>query len=208
MLAFYVFQALCIRRLADRLGYSSNAWAAWVPLVNTELTCAMADLPWPWVFGIYLPNIVNFFVNPLYGAIADKFSQGQVAPAILLTAVPVLAWLVSLAVSLVLWWRLAEYTGHSGSLSLLQLAPVVGTIVVSGIVAFGTGQGAKRTPPRRGTWADHLADVWAEMKKVSWVQRKELFTTTLVVIIFSTLLAFFVSVVDFIFSRLLGIVLK
>jgi preprotein translocase subunit SecE len=55
---------------------------------------------------------------------------------------------------------------------------------------------------------NYLADVWAEMKKVSWVQRKELFTTTLVVIIFSTVLAFFVGVVDFVFSRLLGIVLK
>jgi preprotein translocase subunit SecE len=55
---------------------------------------------------------------------------------------------------------------------------------------------------------DYLADVWAEMKKVSWVQRKELFTTTLVVIIFSTVLALFVGAVDFIFSRLLGIVLK
>jgi preprotein translocase subunit SecE len=55
---------------------------------------------------------------------------------------------------------------------------------------------------------NYLADVWAEMKKVSWVQRKELFTTTLVVIIFSTVLALFVGVVDFIFSRLLGIVLK
>ncbi len=55
---------------------------------------------------------------------------------------------------------------------------------------------------------NYLADVWAEMKKVSWVQRKELFTTTLVVIIFSTVLALFVGAVDFIFSRLLGIVLK
>jgi len=55
---------------------------------------------------------------------------------------------------------------------------------------------------------NYLADVWAEMKKVSWVQRKELFTTTLVVIIFSTMLALFVGAVDFIFSRLLGIVLK
>jgi preprotein translocase subunit SecE len=55
---------------------------------------------------------------------------------------------------------------------------------------------------------NYLADVWAEMKKVSWVQRKELFTTTLVVIIFSSVLALFVGVVDFIFSRLLGIVLK
>jgi preprotein translocase subunit SecE len=55
---------------------------------------------------------------------------------------------------------------------------------------------------------NYLADVWAELKKVSWVQRKELFTTTLVVIIFSSVLALFVGVVDFIFSRLLGIILK
>ena len=55
---------------------------------------------------------------------------------------------------------------------------------------------------------NYLADVWAEMKKVSWVQRKELFTTTLVVIAFSTALALFVGAVDFVFSRLLGLVLK
>jgi preprotein translocase subunit SecE len=55
---------------------------------------------------------------------------------------------------------------------------------------------------------NYLADVWSEMKKVSWVQRKELFTTTLVVIVFSSILAAFIGVVDFIFSRLLGIILK
>jgi preprotein translocase subunit SecE len=55
---------------------------------------------------------------------------------------------------------------------------------------------------------NYLADVWAEMRKVSWVQRKQLFTTTLVVIVFSTILAFFIGVVDFIFSRLLSIVIK
>ena len=55
---------------------------------------------------------------------------------------------------------------------------------------------------------NYLADVWAEMKKVSWVQRKELFTTTLVVIVFSSVLAAFIGVVDFVFSRLLGIILK
>ena len=46
------------------------------------------------------------------------------------------------------------------------------------------------------------------MKKVSWVKRKELFTTTLVVIVFSTILAAFIGVFDFIFSRLLNLVLK
>jgi preprotein translocase subunit SecE len=55
---------------------------------------------------------------------------------------------------------------------------------------------------------NYLADVWAEMKKVSWVQRKELFTTTLVVIVFSSILALFIGAVDFIFSRLLGLILK
>ena len=55
---------------------------------------------------------------------------------------------------------------------------------------------------------NYLADVWAEMKKVSWVQRKELFTTTLVVIVFSTALAIFIGVFDFVFSRLLNLVLR
>ncbi len=55
---------------------------------------------------------------------------------------------------------------------------------------------------------NYLADVWAEMKKVSWVKRKELFTTTLVVMIFSTIMAAFIGVFDFIFSRLLNLVLK
>lgn len=54
----------------------------------------------------------------------------------------------------------------------------------------------------------YLADVWAEMKKVSWIKRKELLTTTVVVIIFSTILAAFIGVFDFIFSRLLQLMLR
>ncbi len=48
----------------------------------------------------------------------------------------------------------------------------------------------------------------AEMKKVSWVKRKELMTTTLVVIVFSAILAAFIGIFDLIFSRLLSLVLK
>ncbi len=55
---------------------------------------------------------------------------------------------------------------------------------------------------------NYLADVWAEMKKVSWVKRRELFTTTLVVIVFSVVMAAFIGVFDFTFSRLLNLVLK
>ncbi len=55
---------------------------------------------------------------------------------------------------------------------------------------------------------NYLADVVAEMRKVSWVKRKELLTTTVVVIIFSVLLAAFIGVFDFIFSQLLHLVLR
>ncbi len=55
---------------------------------------------------------------------------------------------------------------------------------------------------------NYLAEVVAELKKVSWVKRKELFTTTLVVIIFSTILAAFIFIFDFIFSRLLHLILS
>ena len=55
---------------------------------------------------------------------------------------------------------------------------------------------------------NYLAAVWAEMRKVSWVQRKELFTTTRVVRVFSTIMAAFIGGFDFIFSHLLSIVLK
>jgi preprotein translocase subunit SecE len=58
------------------------------------------------------------------------------------------------------------------------------------------------------TVRNYLADVWAELRKVSWVRRKELFTTTLVVIVFSTIMAAFIGIFDFIFSRLLNLVLR
>ncbi len=55
---------------------------------------------------------------------------------------------------------------------------------------------------------NYLADVVAEMKKVSWVKRKELLTTTAVVIVFSTILAVFIGLVDLIFASLLQLVLR
>ncbi|MBM3322501.1 preprotein translocase subunit SecE [candidate division WOR-3 bacterium] len=56
--------------------------------------------------------------------------------------------------------------------------------------------------------AEYLADVWSELGKVSWVKRKELLTTTLVVIVFSTVMALFIAVVDIVFSQLLQLVLR
>jgi len=55
---------------------------------------------------------------------------------------------------------------------------------------------------------EYLADVAAELRKVTWVRRKELLTTTIVVIVFSSILALFIGLWDFIFARLLGIILR
>lgn len=55
---------------------------------------------------------------------------------------------------------------------------------------------------------EYLADVAAELRKVTWVRRKELLTTTVVVIVFSAALAAFIGLWDFVFSRLLGLILR
>jgi len=54
----------------------------------------------------------------------------------------------------------------------------------------------------------YILEVVAEMKRVSWAKRKELLSTTVVVIILSFLLAAFVGLFDLIFSRLLRLVIR
>ena len=46
-----------------------------------------------------------------------------------------------------------------------------------------------------------IAEVAAEMKKVSWTTRAELIDSTLIVIFASLLLGFFVAAIDLIYSK-------
>ncbi|MGB9742329.1 MAG: preprotein translocase subunit SecE [candidate division WOR-3 bacterium] len=55
---------------------------------------------------------------------------------------------------------------------------------------------------------EYIKDVITELKKVSWVKPRELWTTTLVVIAFSAVLAAFIGLCDFVFSRLLALILR
>ncbi|MCL6466680.1 MAG: preprotein translocase subunit SecE [candidate division WOR-3 bacterium] len=55
---------------------------------------------------------------------------------------------------------------------------------------------------------EYIKDVVAEMKKVSWAKPRELWTTTLVVIVFSAVLAAFIGLCDFVFSHLLALILR
>jgi len=53
-----------------------------------------------------------------------------------------------------------------------------------------------------------VTDVVAEMKKVSWAKRKELIGATTLVLVISILMAAYVGLSDFIFSRLLALILR
>ena len=55
---------------------------------------------------------------------------------------------------------------------------------------------------------NYVTDVVAEMKKVSWAKRKELVGATALVLLISILMAAYVGLLDFIFSRLLALVLR
>jgi preprotein translocase SecE subunit len=46
-----------------------------------------------------------------------------------------------------------------------------------------------------------IGEVMAEMKKVSWVTRQELWDSALIVVISSVLLGIFVTIVDFVLSK-------
>jgi len=73
-------------------------------------------------------------------------------------------------------------------------------------MAVGNKAVQKRSLPERirRFWRDSRA----ELRKVNWPNRKELTTYTIVVIVVTIIVSTFVGVVDFVFSRLLGIILR
>jgi len=55
---------------------------------------------------------------------------------------------------------------------------------------------------------NYIKEVIAEMKKVTWTSRRELFIATLMVIILSAILSIFIGFWDLIFSRILHLLLR
>jgi preprotein translocase subunit SecE len=54
---------------------------------------------------------------------------------------------------------------------------------------------------------EFLKDAYNELKKVSWLSKKEVIASTVVIVIFVSIMALFVSCVDLILSRIMGILL-
>lgn len=68
---------------------------------------------------------------------------------------------------------------------------------------------ASKTPAKqKNSPANFFKNVWAELKKVSWPNKKEMMTYTVVVIISVILMAVVLWIFDSVFSFLLGLILK
>ena len=50
-------------------------------------------------------------------------------------------------------------------------------------------------------------EAYAELQKVTWLSRKEVINSTIVIIIMMAILSVFVSLVDFIFIKLVGLLI-
>lgn len=53
-----------------------------------------------------------------------------------------------------------------------------------------------------------LQEVKGELKKVSWPKKRELFDSTIAVIVATLLLGIFIGIVDFFFSQMIGIFMR
>jgi preprotein translocase subunit SecE len=54
----------------------------------------------------------------------------------------------------------------------------------------------------------YLREVWSELARVSWPQRKEIIASTAVVILCTFIVAFFLGIVDVALQKLLGYLIK
>ncbi len=59
-----------------------------------------------------------------------------------------------------------------------------------------------------GRFKGYLREVKAEMKRVSWVEKKLLWVSTFLVIIVSVISAFYIGVVDLLVSKIIALVIR
>jgi preprotein translocase subunit SecE len=67
---------------------------------------------------------------------------------------------------------------------------------------------AERAQELWGATVRFLREVRVEMKKVTWPSRKEVLGSTMVVIVASFLVAFFLGFMDLVLQKLLGLILR
>jgi len=58
-----------------------------------------------------------------------------------------------------------------------------------------------------GIISNFFKEAYVELKKVSWLNRKEVVASTIVVIVLITIVAIYVGIVDFVLSRIVSFLL-
>jgi len=100
MVVFYIYGAIALMKIANRLGHNDIAWLAWIPIVNVYLVVKMSGAP---MWSILL---------------------------ILAFIIPFLGGLVTLAAVIWWFWLISEKVGYPGWLSLLNIIPFGGLVLL------------------------------------------------------------------------------
>ena len=105
--ALYIYMALVLSTLANKMKLKDKAWLAWVPVVNLFLMPMLAGKEWYWGFLLLIPFVNIIFVIWFSWVIFEKRKYpGWLSLITVLTFIPVIGALAALA-DLILWGLVA-----------------------------------------------------------------------------------------------------
>ncbi|HEX5858272.1 MAG TPA: large exoprotein [Microbacterium sp.] len=138
-IAGYVIGSFFLMKIFEKAGVQGK-WRAWVPVYNAMILAKLGDFS-PWVM------------------------LGAIVGSSVLSQVPVIGWLLSLAalvVGVAVGWRVGQKLGKEWYLLLLWLIPGVGILIWLGILAFGSSRWNPALPPAPWARTSWLTDttVW------------------------------------------------
>ena len=102
---FYIYLSLALMIIAKKTN-TSHAWFAWIPFLNLYLMMKIADARL-WTFIVFLLGIF----------------------------IPVIGSLLTLGITILWWWGIAEARNKSGFLGILMIIPLV-NLVILGYLAW------------------------------------------------------------------------
>jgi hypothetical protein len=70
----YAYLAFTLMVLANRIGVK-NSWLAWVPIANMYLMTKMANLPWWWILGFFIPFLNFLIAGYIWSEIGKRFGK-------------------------------------------------------------------------------------------------------------------------------------
>ncbi|MBW2966355.1 hypothetical protein KY342_04595 [Candidatus Woesearchaeota archaeon] len=100
IIILYVYTSLALMTIAKKTN-TAHAWFAWIPILNIYLMMRIADAR-IWTFIIFL----------------------------IAGLIPIIGWLIILAIMIMWWWGIAKARNKSGILGILMLIPVLNLIIL------------------------------------------------------------------------------